>query len=117
MTCIVCAWLQRVLLGKTLDQSPAVLKHRHEIFSDQESAMIKEFLTRIWGKYPKNQVYCDYVVQVVDGNTLQTQKVNTRKTPVVKLNAFLRIQPAFGSAATTIVAPVEFNRDDRLRIV
>ena len=76
--------------------------------------MIKESLTRILGKDPENQVYCDYVV---DGNTLQTQKVNTRKTPVVKLNADLRIQPAFGSAATTIVAPVEFNRENRLRIV
>ena len=78
--------------------------------------MIKGFLTRILGKYPKNQVYNDYVVQVVDGNTLQTQKVNTRKTPVAKLNAGHRIQSTFGSAATTIVAPVEFNRDDRLRI-
>ena len=48
--------------------------------------MIKDFLTRILGetrflsetrdldKNPKNQVYRDYVVQVVDGNTLQTQK-------------------------------------------
>ena len=78
--------------------------------------MIKEFLTRILGKDPKNQVYSDYVVQVVDRNTLQTQKVNTRKTPVAKLNAGLRIQSAFGSFATTIVAPVEFIRDDRLRI-
>ena len=36
--------------------------------------MIKDFLTRILGKNPKNQVYSDYVVQVVNGNTLQTQK-------------------------------------------
>ena len=35
--------------------------------------MIKDFLTRILGKEPKQQAYTDYVVEVVDGNTLQTQ--------------------------------------------
>ena len=36
--------------------------------------MIKDFLTRILGDDPKNQAYRDYVYQVVDGNTIETQK-------------------------------------------
>ena len=35
--------------------------------------MIKDFLTRILGKGPKNQAYRDYVVRVLDGDTLLTQ--------------------------------------------
>ena len=36
--------------------------------------MIKDYLTRILGKEPKKQAYRDYVIRVVDGNTLETQK-------------------------------------------
>ena len=42
--------------------------------------MIKEFLTRILGETrdldeePKKQAYRDYVIRVLDGDTIQTQK-------------------------------------------
>ena len=36
--------------------------------------MIKDYLTRILGVEPKKQAYRDYVVEVVDCNTIQTQK-------------------------------------------
>ena len=36
--------------------------------------MIKDYLIRILGKEPKKQAYSDYVVYVVDCNTIQTQK-------------------------------------------
>ena len=36
--------------------------------------MIKDYLTRILGMEPKKQAYSDYVVEVVDCNTIQTQK-------------------------------------------
>ena len=35
--------------------------------------MIKDFLTRFLGKNPEKQAYRDYVVRVLDGDTLQTQ--------------------------------------------
>ena len=36
--------------------------------------MKEDFLTRILGKGPDKHAYRDYVYQVVDGNTLKTQK-------------------------------------------
>ena len=37
--------------------------------------MIKDYLIRILGMEPKKRAYRDYVVRIVDGNTLQTQKI------------------------------------------
>lgn len=44
--------------------------------------MNKEFLTRILGKNFEKRAYRDYVVQVVDGDTAQTQKIPFRATEV-----------------------------------
>ena len=48
--------------------------------------MIKDFLTRFLGKNPKKHAYRDYVYQVVDGNTIETQK-NPHSIKLADVNA------------------------------
>ena len=48
--------------------------------------MIKDFLTRFLGKGPKNQAYKDYVVRVLDGDTIETQK-NPNSLKLANVNA------------------------------